>query len=365
MILWFLPAILLLGLITSYTDMKEGKIKNKHIIFALIYGLVAYAILVFINWGQLRVGYFIELGIMCALSLITGFIMWHVSLWTAGDAKLFLAYTVLVPLSVYNYGHIPYFDSTNILINTFVPAFLFLFTILLFKTSLKQKLLFFKKSLIPKQVVILTVFLFAFGWIVKIMFYFIKIPANYFLIMFVLFLLMALFEKITSLSMLKISLVIGVLRLFFDHSVFTPSFLINFLILVLAFVIIRFFVLSMGFYCFTKEMDTKLLKPGMLPAETVFKEKGEYRKQEIIFYSLFGYLEEKSKNKEYLIGPASEGLTEKDIKELRKLEKQPGFEHLRVQQTIPFAPYLFLGVILTIIFKGNVFISFLSLLSKL
>lgn len=362
MLVWFLPAILIFGFITSYTDLKEGKIKNKHVIMALAYSFIIYSILISLKWGTIRSGYFIELLIMCSLSLIMGFIIWYTGLWTAGDAKLFLAYSSLVPLSVYKYGHIEYFDSTNILINTFTPVFLVLFVILLFRTRLKQKIFFLKKAFKPKYMLTLAVFLFAFGWLITIVFHFIKIPSNYFLIVFVLFLIMVFFEKLTSLSPLKISIMIGVLRLIFDSSIFSLIFLKGFLLLVLIFILIRFFILHMGFYLFTKELDIKLLKQGMVPAEAVYKKKGRYEKEELTFYSLFGYLEEKAKEREYLIEPTSEGLTEENVKKLKRLEKQLGFEHIRIQQTTPFAPYMFLGVLLTIALNGNAFIAIRLLL---
>jgi len=361
MILWFLPAIMILGIATSYTDIKKGKVKNKHLIFALIYGLIAYSILILINLGEVRIGYLIELIIMSILSLIIGFVIWHVGLWTAGDAKLFFTYSFLLPLSVYKYGYMPYFASTNILINTFVPMFLFLFIILLFKTNLKQKLFFLKKSFKPKQIFPLAVFLFAFGWLINLLFFFVKIPPDYFLMIFILFLLITIFEKITSLSMFKIIIAIGILRFFFDTSIYSITFLKGFLFILLLFIILRFFVISMGFYFFTREVDIKLLKKGMIPAEILYEEKDKYKKQDIIFYSFLNYLTEKTKKRKYLFEPTSEGLTEKEVKKLKKLEKKLGFEHLKIQQTIPFAPYMFFGVLLTIISQGNAFI-FLRLL---
>lgn len=360
---WFLPGIILLGILTTYTDLKEGKIKNKHIIMALAYSFITYSILIFLSLGTIRAGYFIELLIMCFLSLIIGFIVWYAGLWTAGDAKLFLAYSSLVPLSVYKYGHIPYFDSTNILINTFIPIFLFLFIILLFRTELKQKLFFLKKAFMPKPILEVAIFLFAFGWLIKVLFYFIKLPSNYFLVIFVLFLLMTFLEKLTSLNPLKLTIIIGVLRLIFDyHSIFSLTFLTEFLSLLLAFVLLRFFILHIGFYFLTKEMDIKLLKPRMVPAEAVYEEKGRYKKEELIFYSLFSYMEEQTRKRKYLIGPTSEGLTEENVIKLKRLEKKLGFEHIRIQQTTPFAPYMFFGALLTIALKGNAFIAIRFLL---
>lgn len=362
MIYWFLPGIILFGILTTYTDLKEGKIKNKHIVLALIYSAVIYLILIFLNLGTIRIGYFIELLIMCSLSLVTGFILWYVCLWTAGDAKLFFAYSCLVPLSVYRYGHIPYFDSTNILINTFIPVFLFLLVIILFKTKSKQKLFFLKKAFTLKPILELAVFLFSFIWLIKTFFYFTKISPNYFLTIFILFLLMMLFEKLTSLSMFKITIVIGVLRLVLDHSIFSLNFLSEFLFLLLTFIILRFFIIYMGFSFLTKEVDIKLLERGMIPAESVYEEKGMYKKQELAFYSLFGYLEERTKKRNYLIEPTSEGLTEEEVKKLKELEKKLGFEHLRVQQTTPFAPYMFFGVLLTVVLQGNAFLAIRLLL---
>ena len=41
LIYWFLPMILLLGIVTSYEDIKFGKIRNKWIILALAYSIAA------------------------------------------------------------------------------------------------------------------------------------------------------------------------------------------------------------------------------------------------------------------------------------------------------------------------------------
>ncbi|MBL7100864.1 MAG: hypothetical protein ISS23_02840, partial [Nanoarchaeota archaeon] len=199
----FLPGILALGLITSYTDFKHGKIKNKHLLPALFYSILIYTILI-LTLTSYRTAYFTELIIMLALTLFTSFIIWYVGLWTAGDAKLFFTYSSLIPLSVYKYGYIPYFASTNILINTFIPFALFLTVILLFKTNLKQKMISLKTSLKPKQLLTLAVFLFALIWLVNILFSLLTIPPNYFITIFILFLILAFLEKIVRLNLTKI-----------------------------------------------------------------------------------------------------------------------------------------------------------------
>ena len=63
------------------------------------------------------------------------------------------------------------------------------------------------------------------------------------------------------------------------------------------------------------------------------------------------------KSKSYLdlnkfIDEESEGLTKKQINVIKKI----GFKTIRISQTIPFAPFIFLGVLITIIVKGNILI---------
>ena len=48
----------------------------------------------------------------------------------------------------------------------------------------------------------------------------------------------------------------------------------------------------------------------------------------------------------------AEGLTRKQIEKIRKL----GFKKVKVSSTIPFAPIIFLGVIITLLVKGNILI---------
>ena len=82
-ILIFLPMILFLGIITSYEDIKYGKIRNKWIIPAVIYAIVVNFLLFFIYFffvkGQMpRIGYLVELFISVVISLVLGFVLWLV-----------------------------------------------------------------------------------------------------------------------------------------------------------------------------------------------------------------------------------------------------------------------------------------------
>jgi hypothetical protein len=365
---FFLPMILFLGGITTYEDYRQGKIRNKWILIALVYA-VAMNILVALYIEYLvpeqfpRAGYYIELIVQFVASLLVGFVMWWIGLWTAGDAKLFAAFSALVPLSVYNWGHVPYFSSSNILINTFVPFFIFYSCLMLYKTTWKQKAHYLLQSLQPRQVLMLFLFIFGFSWPLRHVFS--SLAGNYFTGIALLFILLVLLERIFGRRLFTIMVVVSAMRIIFDRSLMQVSAWIYLGITLLGFIILRFFILYMGYDFLTKRVDVNLVKPGMVPAETVYVEDGKYRKKKILHFAMVSYLQEATRKRDYLFEPTPEGLTENDVRKLHKMQGKLGFEHLRVYKTLSFAPFLFVGVLLTIFFKGQMFISIASYLTGL
>ena len=94
----------------------------------------------------------------------------------------------------------------------------------------------------------------------------------------------------------------------------------------------------------------------MVPAERIYVENKNYKKESIMHFGFFSHTPEKTKKKNYLFDVTAKGLTKMDVQKLKKLEKKLGFEHLRIHQTLSFAPFMFAGVLLTILFQGNLFI---------
>lgn len=354
----FLPGILLLGIITSYEDLKHGKIRNKWVVLGLLYAVSANAFMyvwVIVQGGIPRTSYFIELASTAMFGLVLGYALWYVGFWTAGDAKLFFAYSALVPLSVYRYGHMQYFDSANILINTFVPFFAFYAAYLLFKSTLRQKIFYARQSLQARQLGALFLFLFAFTWPAGWLFAKTGLPSNYFTNVFMLFLLLVLLERIAGGRLIVIMAVVAGLRIVFDPVAFSYASMLNLLGLFLSFIILRYFILYMGYDHMTKHVDISLLRKGMVPAEAVYLEKGRYKKRPLLHFDLLSYLRQPKKGS-CLFDATAEGLTETDVSRLKDLEQSLGFEHLRVYRTIPFAPHIFGGVVLSIMFRGNIFL---------
>ncbi len=355
LIFWFLPGILILGILTSYTDIRYGKIRNIHIALALVYSVFVYVFLI-LTLDSYRVAYLGEWISTAFLSLFIGYIIWHVGLWTAGDAKLFFAYSLLVPLSVYSYGYIPFLSSVNILINTLCPIFIIMSILLLFRTTWKEKLFYLKSAFEPKQIVQLFIFLFALIWVMSLVFSKLNVTLDYFSGIFFIFLIIIILEKLIFGRLFWLIIILSLLRLFFDKSVYSFGTWKFLLLIWLIFIITRFFILSIGYRLLTKKVDIKLLTPGLVPAELIYQEGKTYKKEKILYFSLFSYLYEKTKKKKYLFEPVSEGLTGKEVKKLKSLENKLPFEHLRVHKTLSFAPYMFFGVLLTVLFQGNLFL---------
>jgi len=151
----FLPALFLIGLVTSYQDFRYGKIKNKWIISALIWGIGVYSI--FSIWNlfsdsPVSFPYILKVLINGSLALIIGYLLWRFNLWSAGDAKLFFVFSLLLPLKFYWHSYLPFFPSLALLINTFILALVFLFIqsgcflIKNFRKISKGKILEFRKK---------------------------------------------------------------------------------------------------------------------------------------------------------------------------------------------------------------------------
>jgi len=344
-LLYFLPGIVLLGILTSYEDIKFGKIRNKYIIFGLAYAIITYCLLITIyslNNIPINTFYLVEVLTNTLIALLIGFVIWHIGFWTAGDAKLFLAYAALVPLSVYTYGYVKYFPSITLLINMFVPVSLFLFLLVIFKTSFKQK----KESLIsiltPKRLGSALVALFAIFWIIKIIFSLINLE-SYFLMLILSLILFFSLKRFFKKKFVAIAIIISVLRLIIDRSVYSIEFVKQFLVLFIIWIILRSFILNLGSKYFIKDIKITDLKEGMIPIGAIYEEKEKKKKVNI------------SSKKEPLFKAIPEGLREEEVKKIKNLyfNKKLQGDTIKIKQTVPFATFIFLGVILTILCKGN------------
>lgn len=135
-----LPALALLAGVTSVEDLREGRIRNKWVLMALMWGAGAYALL---SLSRIYAPYLTAPAVANTLfngswaaligmtaanafcSLLIGFLLFHFGYWAAGDAKLFFAVALLLPLKYYFAHFLPVFPALNLFINTILIAALY------------------------------------------------------------------------------------------------------------------------------------------------------------------------------------------------------------------------------------------------
>ncbi len=348
--LFLLPAAIIIGIITSYEDIKEGRIRNKWLLAGFLYSLFVVLVL----WD---ITYLKAYGINLIIAVLASVLIAYAGFWNAADAKLFMVYAALLPLSIYQLGYVPYFPAFSVLINTFTPLAFFFFIVVMFRTSLNEKKAAVISALNPKTVFSIAVFVFAFSWATSYGMNLLGIPQNRFVSLALLFALLVTIRFVLKFDYLILSAAVALLRIVFDfNNILTLAFLGNFLF-IMAIVLLIFFLVHLSFAVFSFPVPLSKLKPGMLPAENVVEQNGRFSKQRMVFISIIHGLLRRAGVKSVLEN-ASEGLSKKDIKKLNELHKggklNEGF--LRVFRTTRFAPFLFAGVVLTLIARGNVFI---------
>ncbi|MCK4539539.1 hypothetical protein KAU09_00110 [Candidatus Parcubacteria bacterium] len=116
-------------------DIKTRKIKNKNIIFglccALILNLILFALIKLQLIDSLNnflyKEYYIAFLINLFISVIITIILWYFNFWAAGDGKFFIMFCSLMPIIFYKSHVIGYFPSFTFLFNIYIPVFLFIF----------------------------------------------------------------------------------------------------------------------------------------------------------------------------------------------------------------------------------------------
>jgi len=358
----FLPVILLLGIITSYQDIKYGKIKNKWIISAIIYALVAYifvTVIYKISNISINYNYFVDVIINLFIACLAGFLLWNFKFWSAADGKLFIAYSALLPLTLYSNFYIKYFPSFIIAINTFVPFLIFALFIFIMNTKDQSKNLSteFKKTK-KSEILILPLNIFWIMWI-PILIGFLKVNIDFLTSLIIVMILAIGLQKLFNKKIILVSLFLCILRILFDRTVFTQVFLKQFIIYSL-FIIAIFFIIKFSSVMFIHNVKISQLKPGMVLVGKIGKKDKKYTLLES------GELNNYKKQDLLSVNLEAEGLTIQDINKIKKLQEQGklNFSSARVHQTLPFAPFIFFGVLLTLIAKGNFFIFLKAILTK-
>ncbi len=93
----YLSIILIIGILTTFTDLKSKKIYNQHLAIGAILGVIAASYtIIFMHENIL---FHIINGLV---AFLIGFLLHRSALWRGGDSKLFTLYAFLMPPPVYS-----------------------------------------------------------------------------------------------------------------------------------------------------------------------------------------------------------------------------------------------------------------------
>jgi len=352
-----LLSILTFGIVTSYTDIRYGKIKNVIIIIMLLTGLFLNIFFtnLLLNVSLDLKSDFVQTIINFFVSLGFGFFIWNSGLWAEGDAKLFLGYSLLLPVFTYKHGYITYFPALNILINTFIPiaAFIILFSLIKLNAKLlkmKAKQVLNKKSMLNTMLMVFILY-----FLTNALFDYIKFKPDLLLTLFAIFILIELVKSSKFLSSNNFLFFAALLIIiFYFNSIIILQFFERFLFLAV-FIVAMTVILPYSIeHSLLETVRIENLKEGMILGEPINR-KNNYAKEEprtfVTLYSLFRTF------KESLLSDTSSRLTKEDVKNISILHssKKLGYKEVKIAKTVPFAPFMFFGVLLTYFLQGSLF----------
>ena len=365
----FLIPLILIGVITSYSDIKYGKIKNIHLFLGFLYILSLYFFLFLYSYFVIHQPgnskYLIDLAVNGSIAFFVGYLLWHFNLWAAGDAKLFFIYSLLIPLEYYSKNFVDYFPSSVLLTDTFLFICFVFFLKIFFKIA-ASCLSYLRKSfsLAPfflrinykvfKTTILETGKLFLISGCFLVIMQLImmkinivsqKLSFNSFLIYLLFFILqIVLFKNLFKNKIFIAFIVFGgllcVLVLIISNQI---ALLIT--IIKSSIFLLLFFGTGMQFvflYIEKQEINrvkVRQLHPGgFLASQSLAEITNKFKKHAQI---------------DRLGSCHSDGLTESQVKIVQELFKDDLKKELYVYRTFPFAPFMFSAFIFIILVKGS------------
>lgn len=370
--------VLTLGVLSSFTDINYSKIRNKTLIIFLFASIfLNFLIFIYLVYTGIFKFYFLFFFIINILaSLISGYLLYYFNIWSAGDGKLFFIFICLIPLSLYAKSTFLMWPFLVCLINIFILSLFFILINFIYRIFY-IKVSFMEIGHIITEDLRTNFFkylyrLFVITWILSYIFSLLNFYIDPILIQVFTLIIIFLFEKF--LSKINVLLIGGViLRFIFDSSIYSLSYILNFIVYLFVFVmifgvfkkIIDFSSLSI----FSYVVSSKELKCGMFMSEKIicknkldFKEIASLKKAKIPF--------RKYKGKWYIlylnnqvIEPSILNSNKIGVEEL-KILKRIGFKRYRISQILPFAPFIFLGIIVTFLIRKDAISFIKSILSN-
>jgi preflagellin peptidase FlaK len=359
----------------SYSDLKEGVIRNKLTFPLIAIGIVLNAIYVFTSTASIFL--FIECVVVTGVIFALGYIFWKMGAWAGGDVKLFTALAALLPFyaiplypSLVNYqilglqfpAEAIYPFPFTLIINSILSILPFLL-IYVFYIVIKNKphlmgelaspIKDYKKNIVLTLVVTSAVTLT----------YTLTKQLNIQIILLTLiliYLLSLIISKIPNRIKAVIISIVTVYALITNFKITLTGMVLIFISLIVI-GIARKLLTSVSKEALQDNYKMSELKEGMIPAYSVFEKDNKVYVDNQSFMTRVRKalktgnvsLINPPKGK-LLVSSMAAGLTEKDIDLLKELKnKNKIIDVFRIKKGVPFAPSILIGLLISL-FIGDI-----------
>jgi preflagellin peptidase FlaK len=350
--------------IASYTDIRWGIIPNK-LTFPLI-GL-GIALNVLIAFMIDSIWYLIASLVITLVVFGLGYLFWRLGAWAGGDVKLYTALAALIPFyfPLVSYQVLgvempiiaTYPFPFTIIINSILSILPFLL-IFVFYIVLKKKRHLLKEIISPvmdwKKNIVLTLVITSAVTIT----FFITQQIQFQLILLSLILIYLLSLIISKLPNQVKTVLVSLITVFALFNNFWVTFfgLIILFVSIILLEIIKKILTSVSKEALQDDVLIKNLQEGMIPAYNMY-EKGDevYVDDKGLFSKISSAFRSRDMSQltntpgKLLISSMAAGLSEENINLLVKLEKEKKIEEtLRIKIGVPFAPSIFIGLLISL-----------------
>jgi preflagellin peptidase FlaK len=356
----------------SYTDMTRGIIPNR-LTFPLIgLGIVLnglYAFLIGEIW------YLILSLIITGAIFGLGYLFWKMGAWAGGDVKLFTALAALLPFypSLITYSVLSYtfpleaaypFPLT-VIINSILSMLPFLLIYVLF-VALKTKPHLLGELLSPLkewQKNLVTTLLITAAVAISVLILQLINYTNLILYLILIYLLSFLISKLPK-YVKAVVIAMAVIYSLYTYFQVTLIGIVTLFVILIVIGIVRKLLTSVSREALQDDYSIEELKEGMILAHKLYQENDKLQWDE---KSFFTKIKETFASKDLtlinrppgklVISSLAAGLTEDDIKLLKKLLKEGKIkDQVRIKRGVPFAPSILIGLIISLFIGDLAFI---------
>jgi hypothetical protein len=358
-----LVVVVAVCLYTSYTDIRFKKIGNLYTYGLVALGLVCQAVFVYQGITTTLEVLWLAVG-----GLAIAFLMYYLGIWSPGDSKLFWGLAMALPPTLYNRLGQWQYPPFVIIVNTFVPYFLVTMIAILARTTWQQKWRVLKGILAPRFLLTFGLSLISFMGLSALLNGLLPFKLDFFAIIILYIVLFSLFDRFV-----RRERQLYFLAPFAFVSLYLAWNNLGFYLVVMAitgvlFLLFRFFVANLSDWLFVEEKDIEALHKGAVPANIIVRDKeGQYAVQQVS-YTSFVSLASRPRDGEVIMDLTPEGLSEGKVAELKALSAAGHFaafgNRVQIQKSMPFAPIILVGVLITILSRGVFMERLLALVAR-